>query len=141
MTRMSDEEFARIDTSQISRDRLEAALKAERQELAMWKGITERSQEQQEILIEERNAERQLNLNMVDSVKRCNENNADLAREYSAMLARAEAAEAKLKQYDTACEAMAIRLLGQEKYDNSPCQAHPMELIEQEFQELQEKVK
>lgn len=45
-------------------------------------------------------------------------------------------AETRLDRYDTACEAMAIRLLGQERYDNSPCQAHSMELIEEEFQKV-----
>jgi hypothetical protein len=34
------------------------------------------------------------------------------------------------------CEAMAIRILGQERYDNSACQAHPLELIEAYVNEL-----
>jgi hypothetical protein len=32
--------------------------------------------------------------------------------------------------------AFAARILGQERYDNSPCQAHPLELIEQYVEEL-----
>ena len=32
-------------------------------------------------------------------------------------------------------EALAIRLLGQERYDNSPCQAHPLELVEEAYKE------
>ncbi len=42
----------------------------------------------------------------------------------------AEAAESQLSQEKAAQEAFAIRVLGQEQYDNSPCQAHPLELIE-----------
>ncbi len=29
------------------------------------------------------------------------------------------------------CEAMAVRIMGQEAYDNSACQAHPLEVLEE----------
>jgi len=32
-------------------------------------------------------------------------------------------------------EAFAVRVLGQERYDNSPCQAHPLELVERFIEE------
>lgn len=40
-----------------------------------------------------------------------------------------EKLRAEIAKYNHVSEQLAIRILGQEKYDNSPCQAHPLELI------------
>ena len=34
----------------------------------------------------------------------------------------------------TCAEQLAVRILGQEEYDNSPCQAHPLQLVELRFE-------
>jgi len=38
---------------------------------------------------------------------------------------------AELAQWRTSTEALAVRIMGQKRYDNSPCQAHPLELVEE----------
>lgn len=40
---------------------------------------------------------------------------------------------AALEAEKAAQEALAVRLMGQAAYDNAPCQAHPLELVEQHF--------
>jgi hypothetical protein len=37
-------------------------------------------------------------------------------------------------------EAFALRVLGEERYGNSPCQAHPLELVEQELERVKEEL-
>jgi hypothetical protein len=44
--------------------------------------------------------------------------------------------QTELAKHKAACEAFAVRVLGQERYDNSPCQAHPLELVELAITEL-----
>ena len=51
---------------------------------------------------------------------------------------RAKTAEERVRELEKAHETLAISILGQEAYDNSPCQAHPFELIEFAFNKLKE---
>ena len=48
--------------------------------------------------------------------------------------------KARLAEADQANERFAIRVLGQEAYDNSPCQAHPLELVEVEIESLRSRL-
>lgn len=48
--------------------------------------------------------------------------------------------EKRLEAEYSAQKALAVRALGQERYDNSPCQAHPLELVENELAALRARV-
>jgi hypothetical protein len=51
--------------------------------------------------------------------------------------ARIAELEAKLVEQDRAAERLVIEVLGPERYDNSPCQAHPYELVYEFVRELE----
>jgi len=53
---------------------------------------------------------------------------------------RLDGLEAALSAEKRAQEALAIRAIGQERYDASPCQAHPLELVEIQLEHLREVV-
>lgn len=57
-----------------------------------------------------------------------NKGKAELIRKLFAALATTKKAD----------ETLAISILGEEEYDNSPCQAHPLELLENRVRELEQ---
>lgn len=54
-------------------------------------------------------------------------------REAADLIERQQVELTETKQTE---EALAVRVLGKERYDNSPCQAHPLELVEQHIAAL-----
>lgn len=63
-----------------------------------------------------------------------------LAKSYDKALRENAALRLRLAEVDQANERFAIRVLGQEAYDNSPCQAHPLELVEVEIESLRSRL-
>lgn len=59
-------------------------------------------------------------------------------REAAAEIKHLRAENRHLQAHYDSIEKFAVRVLGREAYDNSPCQAHPLEFVEIEIERLRE---
>ena len=85
----------------------------------------------------------ELEANRIDTIKRIKDalhekviSDARYIGEIESLKAKIEELENREAQGQSSSDAFAIRILGQERFDNSPCQANPLELIEAYILEL-----